>query len=116
VFLDLGEPEPEPVEEADEKAGEELLLDTQVEPVPWYGDGWNLALQISGLALLGVGAGLLGGSIQLEERAMTTRSLRYAELEKTAFDMEVSGWVLLGTGAVAFTAGVIRMSRTGGEK
>ena len=83
--------------------------------MPWYGDGWNLALQGAGVVLLGLGAGLLGGSMRLEEKAYRKHSLGYAELESRAFDMEVSGWVLMGTGAIALLVGTIRMARTGGE-
>jgi len=63
-----------------------------------------------------VGAGLLGGSMRYEEKAYRTHSLKYAGLESKALDMEVSGWVLMGTGAISLLVGTIRMSRTGGEE
>jgi len=95
---------------------EDLLADLKVEKRPWFGDGWNLALECSGVLLLGLGAGLLGGSLRIESRARTIFSLRYSSLERTALEMEVAGWVLLGAGAVALTLGVIRMAMTGGDE
>jgi hypothetical protein len=117
LALDLApEPEPEPEPPAPGAGGKELLVDLeQPGPVPWYGDGWNLALETGGVLLLGLGAGLLGGSLQVEQKALRAHSLRYVGLEQRALDMEVSGWVLLGAGAVALTVGMVRMSRTGGD-
>ncbi len=111
-----GESAPAPGVEPAPVKKDPLLLHTDVHPVPWYGDGWNLALQGAGVILLGVGAGLLGGSMRVEERAYGTHSLRYADLESKAFDMEVSGWVLMGSGAIALAVGAIRMALEGGEE
>jgi hypothetical protein len=121
VEVVLGEEDPEPPPEPPPPAEEEpeekpLLVDVQVRPKPWFGDGWNLALEGAGVVLLGVGAGLIGGSLKYEKQAFTRPGLGYSGLEQKAFDMEVAGWVLLGTGAVALTVGMIRMSRMGGEK
>ena len=53
--------------------------------------------------------------MRIEERAYRKHSLGYADLEARALDMEVSGWVLMGTGAIVLLVGTIRMARTGGE-
>jgi hypothetical protein len=77
---------------------------------PWYGDAWNVVLQGAGVVMLGVGAGLLAGAMALSRKAMKTTSLRYVELSGRAFDMQVSGWTLLGAGAVSLAVGVVRMA------
>jgi hypothetical protein len=116
-----GEPGPPPVVEsspapAEPEKPDPLLVHAEVHPVPWYGDGLNLALQAAGVAVLGLGAGLLGGSMRIEEKAYRKHSLGYVGLERQALDMEISGWVLMGTGAIALMVGTIRMARTGGEE
>jgi hypothetical protein len=54
--------------------------------------------------------------MRIEEKAYRKHSLGYSKLESQALDMEVSGWVLMGTGAVALMVGTIRMARTGGAQ
>jgi hypothetical protein len=115
TVLDLvpapGQETPPPPEGSTGSGGEDLLLGAEPDTeLPWYGDRWNLVLQSGGLVLAGVGAGLLGGSLQMEQRAYTSHGPGYVGLERTALDLEVAGWVLMGTGAVFLVVGVIRMA------
>lgn len=97
-----------------EKPG--LLLDQgEVRAKPWYGDAANLVLQASGVVLVATALGLLVGSMRVYEEARKTTSLRYLGLEDRATSLSISGWTLLGAGAVGLVVGVIRMSVMGGE-
>ncbi len=101
-------------EEVDEAAGKgkaDLILDLPaLSAAPWYGDGWNLALEIVGVAVVTAGAGLLAGGIHVDAQARTKATLGYAGMEQEALRLEASGWVLLGTGTVFLAIGVFRMA------
>ncbi len=94
----------------------EMLLDRgPVKAKPWFGHPVNLVLQAVGIVAIGVGAGLLAGSIDVEREAFTTAGLSYGKLEDRATDMQISGWALVCSGGVSLLIGVIRVAMARGE-